>query len=107
MLQLCAQQTEITSGRSPDGAIWYAKKQKSIGVMQGLQSHTTPISEEGISAIEVDSNNHVWVIINVTLAYVGKAGFLLDPAFWLVRPGTPTVARSGRQQRRVSPDCWT
>lgn len=62
----------------------------------GLQSYTTPIGEEGISAIEVDSNNHVWVIYQSSLWRMSaKPDFLLDPTFWLVAPGH-TYSRSIR-----------
>ena len=82
---------------APDGAIWYAKGTE-IHRRDALclQSYTTPISEEGISAIEVDSNNHVWVIYQSSLWRMSaKPDFLLDSAFWLVAPGH-TYSRSIR-----------
>lgn len=82
---------------APDGAIWYAQGTEVYRRdVQGLQSYPTPTGEEGINAIEIDSNNHVWVIYQSSLWRMSaKPDFLLNPTFWLVAPGY-TYSRSIR-----------
>jgi hypothetical protein len=73
---------------APDGAVWYWQGNKVLGRRddQGLQIYNSPVSNP---FIEVDENNHVWLVSGADLWRMApEANFRLSsgPAIWFVQP---------------------
>jgi len=82
---------------APDDAVWYAVlTSRKEGLTQklhrrddsGLSAYSLPFGREEVHRIEVDSNNHVWIVAKTALWRMSPMpDFSLRPTTWLLAPG--------------------
>jgi len=81
---------------APDGAVWYTlstyREQELTQELQrrddsGLRIYPLPFVREESRHLEIDSNNHVWMVANQALWRMSPTpDFSLRPAIWLLAP---------------------